>query len=190
MARLTPLPVPVPGTLEALLGYEGDAEWLALYVDASTGEVVGDEGYLPFVLAEDAYRLYTDHRAVASHLTPFDLGAPGRAAHDHLVLNRLTRTLYVARARAARAHVRAQWSELPPSPKGAEVGTILAQWTWRLRAEASPAGQAKRAADEAIRPRDLQALRAWLDTQRPHLRALSAGAVAEGHDHETRGEEL
>ncbi len=118
MARLTPLPAPVPETLEALLGYEGDAEWLALYVERNFGEVVGDEGNLPFVLAEDAYRLYTEHRAVAPHLAGYDLEGGERPARSRLLLNRQTRTLYVVSARAVRARVRAQWPEPPWPPQG------------------------------------------------------------------------
>ena len=165
MARLTPLPAPVPETLEALLGYEGEAEWLALYVERNFGEVVGDEGNLPFVLAEDAYRLYTEHRAVAPHLAGYDLEGGERPARHRLLLNRQTRTLYVASARAVRARVRAQWPEPPQPPQGAEVGAILAQWTWRLRAEETPAGQAAHARAMATRPRELQGLRSWLDAQ-------------------------
>ena len=172
MARWTPLPAPVPETLEALLGYKGDAEWLALYVERNFGEVVGDEGGIPFVLAEDAYRLYIEHRTVAPHLASYDLEGREQPARHRLLLNRRTRSLYVVSARAARARVRSQWPEPPRPPHGAEVGVMLAQWTWRLRAEETPAGQAAHARAMAARPRELQGLRSWLDAHSSHLVAV------------------
>ena len=114
------LPIPVPPMLERALGYEGDAARIAVYWKLAGDEVEVDDGRLGQHGEWDNFLLYTQHRAVAPYLVPYDLGSAHTPAQHWLVLDRQARRWYVAPAREAAQHVRAQW----PRPSATRVLTL------------------------------------------------------------------
>ena len=187
-APLRQLPVPVPPMLEQAIGYAGDSpdfnpEWMAFYYQST--EAFWDTG-LRSATGEwyPLLYLYLRHRAVAPYVAPYDFGSDDAPPAHWLVLNRRTRTMYVAEAHLAERFVMAQW-DLPETPSAPFVVADTAELN-RLAQEAVMAAlgaawqevptdadlQARvaermRAQDEVNR-----ALAAWLDDYaRQHERA-------------------
>lgn len=119
---MTPLPIPVPPQLEAVVGYHGDARWFALswtclgdtvlYCDGRSSGTGHGWGYLGWVR----------HRAVAPQLRELNLGSSECDGTEQLLIDRQERRAFVADAAVARSFLREQF---PAEP---EVELTPEQW--------------------------------------------------------------
>lgn len=119
---MTPLSIPVPPQLEAVVGYPGDARWFALswtclgdtvlYDDSRSSGTGHGWGYLGFVR----------HPSVAPHLCELDLGSSEQDGRQRLVIDRQERRAFVADATSARSFLRKQF------PAESEVELTAEQW--------------------------------------------------------------
>ena len=119
---MTPLSIPVPSQLEAVVGYTGDARWFSLcwtclgdtvlYSDGRSSGTGHGWGYLGFVR----------HPAVAPLLRDLDLGSSEQDGGTQIVIDRVERRVYFADVVEARAFLRGQW------PAEQEVELTPEQW--------------------------------------------------------------
>ncbi len=165
------LPLPVPPRLAEALGYPGGAAWVSFCWQPAGDEVEYDDGRLAGTGEGRAYLLYTCYRAVAPHLAPYELGSSATPAQHRLVLDRHERKLYVATAREARAHLRAQWPPLEVRPASSWTPE---QWAAVDEARLRMVGLGARTQEElrpeiaarmAAQARVEADLAAWLDGQ-------------------------
>src|SRR5581483_6855994 len=163
------LHVPVPPMLEQALGYEGSATWVSFYWEPAGDEAMYDDGRVSGTGEWDAFLVYTRHRRGAPSLAPYNLGSSDAPAHHRLVLQRQTRTLYIAPASEAARHVQAQW------PIVSGMAELTAADVERLSQEYQRAIQerllrpqediiAEVEARMALHVRELEELTIWLDT--------------------------
>jgi hypothetical protein len=136
------LQIPVPPMLEAALGYEGNARYVAFYWQPAGDEVMYDDGQVNGDGDWWAWVEFENHRTVISHLwlpcpwcdgvgttnqlesdhcdfchgaglLPINLGSSDFEADHWLILDRQERQLYVAPVATARRFLQEQWPPLP-----------------------------------------------------------------------------
>jgi hypothetical protein len=110
--------LPVPPCLEQALGYDGEARWVSFYwvpVLSGHGTVV-DDGDMVSDGHWEGFFAFIDHPHVAPHLAPYHLGSNEAQASHHLLLDRHTRTLYVAPQPLAAHQVQQQWRQQASAP--------------------------------------------------------------------------
>jgi hypothetical protein len=122
------LSVPVPPRLAELIGYRGEARWVAFHWEPCGDESFYDDGRTSGTGSPWAYLAYVRHRAVAGSLAPFNLGSSDSEASEWLVLDRAEQVLYVAPAQIARRFLVRQHPPLPQPPLavGQATESILA----------------------------------------------------------------
>ena len=146
---LTPLKAPVPPQLEAALGYQGDARFVAFYWSPAGDEVMYDDGWTSGDGDWWSWLAYVDHPAVAPYLwlpcprcrergttntlyndpcitcdgaglLPLNLGSSDYNASEWLILDRQERKVLVAPVATARRFLEKQWPPLPELTPEAE----------------------------------------------------------------------
>jgi hypothetical protein len=129
MTTLIPLDAPVPPMLEAAIGYDGDARWVAFYWQPAGDEACWDDGRASLCGANwPAYLAYTRHPAVWPHLALYDFGSSDEPARHWLVLDRRERRLYAAPRKVAGASLRQQERQEPTAlPTVEELMAILSR---------------------------------------------------------------
>ncbi len=158
---LTPLDAPVPPMLEAAIGYDGPARWVAFFWQSAGDEACWDDGRSSLCGANwGAYLAYTQHRAVWPHLALYDFGSSDEPARHWLVLDRETRRLYAAPwdVAAAALHLQERSDPLPTLgelPTADELIELLSQQLYTDPAQI--------AAQMAQAEQDRLNLETWLD---------------------------
>ena len=115
MTHLTPTAAPVPDSLPAAFGYEGEARYFAAYWLPGGDELMLADGQVEFTAYNwHAWLIYRDHPAVAPHLFRYNFGSSDEAAEHWLLIDRAERKAHVAPVAEARAFLRAQWPEAEP----------------------------------------------------------------------------
>lgn len=104
------LEAPVPPMLEAAIGYEGDARYVAFYWGGGD-EAYCDDGRISFTADWQPYLLFLRHRAIWPGLIGHDFGTSDAPAREYLLLDRRQRMLYAAPARATRNFLIRQWTQ-------------------------------------------------------------------------------
>jgi hypothetical protein len=171
-SNLIPLDLPVPPMLEAALGYDGPARWVAFFWSPFGDEARWGDGRFELRADWYAWRIFTEHLTVMAALAPYDLGSSETPATHRLLLDRGDRRLYVAPTEAAWAFLDVQWTprgELPAAelPPAADLGDLAAEAA-AFRPVASPPDLAARVAARMQRAADnCEALQAWLAASMP-----------------------
>lgn len=106
---MTPLPIPAPPQLEAVVGYPGDAQWFTLCWTSLGDTCVYDDGRLSGTGHGWGYLGFVRSAAVAPHLAHADLGSSEHEGTERLVVQRPERRVYLATAAEARSVVCGQW---------------------------------------------------------------------------------
>jgi len=119
---MTPLAIPVPPQLEAVVGYTGDARWFSLCWTCLGDTVLYSDGRSSGTGHGWGYLGYVRHSAVASHLRDLDLGSSEQDGTQRLLIDRDERRAYFADAVEARSFLRDQW------PAEQEVELTAEQW--------------------------------------------------------------
>lgn len=161
---LTPLAAPVPPMLEAAIGYDGPARWVAFYWQSAGDEACWDDGRSSLCGANwPAYLAYTQHQKVWPHLALYDFGSSDEPARHWLVLDRETRQLYAAPWDVAAAALRLQ-ERSDPLPTLGELPT--ADELLALLSQTLYTDPAQIAAQMAQAAQDCRQLEDWLDNYR------------------------
>jgi hypothetical protein len=111
---VTPLAIPVPPQLEAVVGYPGDARWFCLCWTCMGDTVLYDDARASGTGHGWGYLGWTRHRAVAPLLRDADLGSSEQDGTQRLVIDRQERRAFLADAAEARAFLREQWPAEEP----------------------------------------------------------------------------
>lgn len=111
---MTPLAIPVPPQLEAVVGYHGDAKWFSLCWTCLGDTVLSSDGRASGTGHGWGYLGYVRHPSVAPLLRELDLGSSDRDGRSQLVIDRVERRAYFADAVEARAFLRQQWPPEEP----------------------------------------------------------------------------
>ncbi len=111
---MTPLPIPVPPQLEAVVGYTGDARWISLNWTCLGDTVLYSDGRSSGTGHGWGYLGYVRHPAVAPLLRGLELGSSEQDAAELLLFDRDDRRAFVADATEARAFLREQWPAEEP----------------------------------------------------------------------------
>src|SRR4051794_19243387 len=89
------LDVPVPPRLAELIGYRGEARWVAFHWEPSGDESFYDDGQASGTGSAWAYLAYVRHPAVASAVAPYNFGSSDSEATECLVLDSVEQVLHV-----------------------------------------------------------------------------------------------
>jgi hypothetical protein len=119
---MTPLAIPVPPQLEAVVGYTGDARWFGLSWTCLGDTVLYDDGKSSGTGHGWGYLGFVRHPSVAPHLRDLDLGSSEQDGRQRLVIDRQERRVFVADATEARSFLRVQF------PVEEEVELTAEQW--------------------------------------------------------------
>jgi hypothetical protein len=154
------LNVPLPPRLAELVGYRGEARWVALRWEPCGDESFYDDGRTSGTGAPWPYLTFVRHPAVAPGLAAYNLGSSDGPAAECLVLDRREEVIYAAPVSAARRFLAMQHP--PPRPTVGQVpvaetslAALLDLATWR-EAEVSRADveramrEERRAIDEMV----------------------------------------
>jgi hypothetical protein len=122
------LKIPVPPNLAELCGYPGAARYVGLCWQPCGDECEFDDGQMSGTGSWGPYLAYTQHRAVAAALAPFDLGNSDCEPKHLLIIDREGQKAVVADQRTGREFLRRQ--QHPPFPEvpAAEIGETLADF--------------------------------------------------------------
>jgi hypothetical protein len=121
------LDVPVPPPLAELIGYRGEARWVAFYWGPCGDESFYDDGRTSGTGSSSAYQAYVWHPAVAPKVAVYNLGSSDFEAAEWLVLDRIELVLHVAPARVAKRFLARQHPPLSgrqPTPEEGLVSTL------------------------------------------------------------------
>jgi hypothetical protein len=111
------LDVPVPPPIfEEALGYDGQATWLGIYWTAMGDEVMITDGRTAFTGNWQPYLAYRNHKNIYAVLGRHDLGSSDNEATEWLLLDRTSRTFFVASIAEAEEQLKNQWPSEPPAP--------------------------------------------------------------------------
>lgn len=96
--------LPAPPMLEAALGYEGGAAFVAFHRrDSDSGlSCMDSSGSVCVIPDPSGWIAFAGHERVAPYLAPFDFGDQGRGAQHWLLLAREERALYAGPVAAIR----------------------------------------------------------------------------------------
>ena len=111
---MTPLAIPVPPQLEAVVGYTGDARWISLCWTCLGDTVMYSDGTSSGTGHGWGYLGYVRHHAVAPVLRGLDLGSSEQDGTQRLLIDRDERRAYLADAVEARAFLRQLWPPEEP----------------------------------------------------------------------------
>ena len=166
----------VPPCLEQALGYDGDARWVSFYwVPVASGDgVVVDDGDSVSDGHWEAFFALVGHPHLAPYLAPYHLGSNEAEATHHLLLDRHTRTLYVAPEPIAAHQVQQQWPHLPAPPSSADLHPSTSD-DGIFHAALAPSG--------GVYERYVAELCAWLDTLPGLSPSLSGTERMNEHTH-------
>lgn len=106
---MTPLPIPAPPQLEAVVGYPGEAESFSLCWTSLGDTCMYDDGRLSGTGHGWGYLGFVRSPAVAPHLAHADLGSSEHEGTERLLVRRAGRRVYLATAAEARSAVCGQW---------------------------------------------------------------------------------
>jgi hypothetical protein len=95
---LIPLPIPVPPSLEGVLGYGGEARYLALWWVADADEAMWSDGRTT-TDGWQGFLAYVQHPKVGPYLEPYDLVSSEEPAAYYLLLDLVGRQAYIGTAR-------------------------------------------------------------------------------------------
>ena len=119
------LKIPVPPKLAQLCGYPGGARFVGLCWQPCGDECEFDDGRTSGTGCWGPYLAYTQHRAVAPALAPFDLGSSDSEPRHLLIIDGEGRKAVAADVRAGREFLRRQLHPpLPEMPAGEAVGAF------------------------------------------------------------------
>jgi len=188
-SNLIPLDLPVPPMLEAALGYDGPARWVAFFWSPFGDEARCADGRVETDAKWFAYHVFTESPAVMVALAPHDLGSSETAATHWLLLDRGDRRLYVAPAASAAVFLSRQWmprGELPVAelPLSDELGDLVSEAA-AFQPVPVPPGLIEQAMTQMQRSyANDQALQEWLAAYMPPpnpaaQRAMMEQALAE-----------
>ena len=159
---------PVPPMLEKALGYASSAAWVSFYWEPAGDEAMYDDGRVSGTGEWDAFLVYTRHRSVAPQLESYNLGSSDAPAQHRLMLNRETRTLFIAPEREAARHVQAQWPIMAGMVEltAAEIERLSQEYHRAIRERMRRPQEeimAEVEAHMALHAREVASLAAWLD---------------------------
>jgi hypothetical protein len=141
------LDVPVPPGLARLCGYPGEARYVGFCWQPCGDECEFDDGRSCGTGSWQPYLAFTQHRAVAPALAPFDLGSSDAEPAHLLVIDGQERKAFVADLRTGREFLRRQQHPPFPGAPTAEGGGFSAFLD--LADPAGLAGWQETAIDEA-----------------------------------------
>jgi hypothetical protein len=160
--------------LEAALGYEGTARYVAFYWIPAGDELRWDDGWSSADGAWAGWLQWTCHPRVAPHLRPFHFGDSDTPATHWLLLDREARTCTAGPARAVQRALRTR-NPAPEAPawpglEGEEPLPALTEEDWQALAEHFREIQVTITPEEiaqrmAAHTQVLDALCVWLDAQ-------------------------
>ena len=128
------LTIPVPPNLAGLCGYPGTARFVGLCWEPCGDECEFDDGQCSGTGSWGPYLAYTQHRAVAPALEPFNLGSSDAKPKHLLVIDGKERKAFAADVRTGRDFLRRQQHPpLPEFPGGDTVKSLadildLSKW--------------------------------------------------------------
>ena len=176
---LSPLPLPVPPTLETALGYEagpGDhaPRYFALYWMPGGDEAMLEDGQSAYTGHWPAHLAFIEHPTVAPHLRPYFLGDSETPPKHWLIIDRHARTASIAPAKQAYRFLQDQhlasfeesdpWQALTPTEQAQVLTNIRTALRTSLAHYQPPALETvleQMAAEE----RHTAEMVAWLDAQ-------------------------
>jgi hypothetical protein len=155
---MTRINVLVPPMLEAALGYQGAARWVAFYWEPSGDELRYEDGSLSADVSWLAWLTFVRHPRLAPHLQQFHFGNSEEPAQQWLLLDRETRTLSVGAPAMIKQFLR---EATPPHLTSAALTALQDSIRQRLSApQHIPVLVAQAMQREQ---RLVQELRTWLD---------------------------
>jgi hypothetical protein len=101
--NLARLNLPVPPKFARICGYNGDERFISLYWTPYGDEVIFDDNYVSGTGEWMGFLMFLHRQTVQERLWAFDLGSSEFEARHALMLDRLTRTLYVGTLPEVRA---------------------------------------------------------------------------------------
>lgn len=99
---LTKLPAAAPPVLPEVLGYEGEARYIAGYWMPGGDEVIVDDGMLSFTGEWLAWLVYIGHPSVNRVLSAYNLGSSDEEAEHWLLIDRTEHKAYIGPADTVR----------------------------------------------------------------------------------------
>lgn len=164
------IPVPPAPILEDALGYAGDARLLSIYWTPAGDEAMLDDGLESGDGNPGGYLAYVDHPRVAlgiaeTGITRWALGSSDEPNTHRLVIDRQTRTAWLATEEEATDALAAQWPPAPPitPEEQAEVLASLKDGLRRAMANYTPPTPEQVEAAMAAQRAAVDRLRQWLD---------------------------
>ncbi len=109
------LAIPAPPMLAEAIGYPGRARYVAFYWTPCGDEIMYSDGRLSADGHWHAWLLFTRHRRVAPHISPYNLGNSDEEATHWLLFDRETCALYVGTAGEVLRALRGQYADQAPA---------------------------------------------------------------------------
>jgi hypothetical protein len=109
-----PVAILIPNELDRVFGYRGDARFVGFYFTPMGDDVVYTDGASSGSGQTWGYLAFKRHRAVAPHLSAYDLGSSEEDATHMLLVDREERRAAVAPVAEAREFLATQH---PPAPE-------------------------------------------------------------------------
>lgn len=166
---MTELDLPVYPELEKVLGYTGDAAFVAFYWTPYGDELVYDDGTFSGTATPWGFLLWVRHWTALEALHGYELGSSEDEASHWLILGRRARRLYVAPVEEAQAFLREQTSplrdalaDLPPEEAQRLVAEAFEKAAVQFQSEPRPNLAGLKASLEA-ESHVLERFRRWLD---------------------------
>lgn len=95
LSKFSRLNIPAPPALEAAIGYENSARYVALYVDNFIDQPMMDDGIVNVDMDADGWVRLIEHPRVRVALGEFGASFDGESVHHFLMLDRHDRSLFV-----------------------------------------------------------------------------------------------
>jgi len=114
---LRQIPVSLPESFEAALGYSGGLKWVAFYWEPCGDEAVFDDGFCSGDCSWHGFLNFVEHPKVKPWLAEYDLGSSEFEAKHWLLCDLVSREVYVGERAEVNKFLQEETSKtLPASP--------------------------------------------------------------------------
>jgi len=117
---MQPIPVKLPESFEAALGYQGELRWVAFYWEPCGDEAMYDDGFCSGDGNWFGFLKFVEHPRVSPWLSDYELGSSDFEAKHWLLCDLESREVYVGEKEEVKSFLKTETEKVLPNPSKIE----------------------------------------------------------------------